>query len=179
MMNYANLVTVLRLILAPICVVLMVFGCSTQATIVFVIAAMTDGLDGYIAREFKQATELGKKLDPIADKVLVLSASITLLLLSYSLELGVIMLLLFVRELLVTYLRVRYPSLPGLAVSMIAKWKTVLQMTGLSVLIVSLDYPFYTSFGLLVMNISLVLSWWSFRNYVKNIREHLTISATS
>lgn len=81
-MNLANKLTIIRIILIPIFVVLLSLKVSYGiyvATGVFIIAALTDKLDGYIARSRNQITTFGKFLDPLADKLLVSSALISLL----------------------------------------------------------------------------------------------------
>lgn len=73
-----NLLTFLRMALIPVFASLLFYGYSTIALIVFVIAGVSDGVDGYIARRFKQESELGTILDPIADKLLMTVAFIIL-----------------------------------------------------------------------------------------------------
>jgi CDP-diacylglycerol--glycerol-3-phosphate 3-phosphatidyltransferase len=81
-LNLPNFITLLRILLIPVFVLLFFTPTpdrSLSAAVVFVVAAITDLLDGYIARRTGQVTKLGKLLDPIADKLLVLSALILLL----------------------------------------------------------------------------------------------------
>lgn len=77
-MNLANKVTILRILLIPFFIAAIVYSKLELALVIFIVAAVTDGVDGYIARAAKQKTELGKILDPIADKLLILSAFICL-----------------------------------------------------------------------------------------------------
>ncbi len=89
-MTFATKLTVLRLLLVPVFAFLAIFyGLSTKAGVpnetmrwtafwVFVTAAATDGIDGWIARHFDQKSDLGKFLDPLADKALVVSAVLIL-----------------------------------------------------------------------------------------------------
>ena len=174
--NIALMITWLRIGMAPACFVLLLSGFPLWAVVLFAVASFSDGLDGYLARKYDLVTEFGKRLDPIADKVLVLLVSCALLYLSYSFELALVIVLLSVRELLVSYLRSRFSHVTGLAVSHLAKWKTTMQMIALSVLMLALKWPVFSSYGLFLLQISLVLSWLSFRSYAKNVREHLTIS---
>jgi len=78
--NIPNALSALRIVLSPI-LILMVFLHSSilSIVIVFAIAALTDALDGYIARHFNQKTELGRKLDMFADRILMISAIIGVL----------------------------------------------------------------------------------------------------
>jgi CDP-diacylglycerol--glycerol-3-phosphate 3-phosphatidyltransferase len=80
-MNLANKLTILRIILVPIFLIFiaikMPYG-TIIATLVFIIAALTDKLDGYIARSRNQITRFGKLMDPLADKLLVTAALVSL-----------------------------------------------------------------------------------------------------
>lgn len=73
-----NLLTFLRMALIPVFASLLFYGYSGWALIVFLIAGVSDGIDGFIARRFKQQSELGTILDPIADKLLMTVAFIVL-----------------------------------------------------------------------------------------------------
>ena len=85
-MNLANKLTILRILLVPVMVIIPflnikgeVFGIPITyiiVDIIFIIAALTDKLDGYIARSRNQITTFGKFLDPIADKIVVITARI-------------------------------------------------------------------------------------------------------
>jgi cardiolipin synthase len=77
-MNIPNLITLLRIILVPIVVILLIQGLFFKAMVIFVIAALSDALDGFLARFMRQQTELGAYLDPIADKALLASSFVTL-----------------------------------------------------------------------------------------------------
>ena len=87
-MNLANKLTIFRIILVPIMVIIPFLGINGEIfnipltwiiiDLIFIIASITDKLDGYIARSRNQITTFGKFLDPIADKILVLAAMIML-----------------------------------------------------------------------------------------------------
>jgi cardiolipin synthase len=77
-MNIPNLLTLLRVILVPIVVIFLIQGSFGKAMIAFVTAALTDALDGFLARTLGQQTALGAYLDPIADKALLASSFVTL-----------------------------------------------------------------------------------------------------
>ncbi|HEY3347846.1 MAG TPA: CDP-alcohol phosphatidyltransferase family protein [Nitrospirota bacterium] len=77
-MNLPNILTVLRIVLTPVFLVLLLEGYRGAAVSVFVAAALTDALDGAIARFTKKKPDIGVFLDPIADKFLVLTAFIAL-----------------------------------------------------------------------------------------------------
>ena len=87
-MNLANKLTIFRVILVPIMVIIPLLGIPGEflgipisfiiVDLIFIIASLTDKLDGYIARSRNQITTFGKFLDPLADKILVLSALVML-----------------------------------------------------------------------------------------------------
>jgi len=77
-MNIPNLLTLFRILLVPLFVIFLIYGHTFYAFLTFVLAGITDALDGMIARIFNQKTLLGAYLDPIADKLL-LSASYIML----------------------------------------------------------------------------------------------------
>jgi len=73
-----NLLTFLRMALIPLFASLLVYGHSDWALAVFIIAGVSDGIDGFVARRFNQESELGTILDPIADKLLMTTAFVIL-----------------------------------------------------------------------------------------------------
>ena len=77
-MTLANQLTVFRIALIPVFVLLLVYDARVYALIVFVVTCISDSLDGYIARSWQQQTTLGAVLDPIADKLLMVTTFITL-----------------------------------------------------------------------------------------------------
>ncbi len=81
MMSLPNYITILRVVLIPFFIDFMVYGYFRAALIVFIVAGLTDALDGMAARLMKSRTELGAFLDPMADKLLIVSAFVTLALL--------------------------------------------------------------------------------------------------
>ena len=78
MLTYANQLTILRMIFVPCFVLLLIYGHPAAATLVFVLAGITDALDGLLARKLQQKTVLGSFLDPMADKLLLTAAFVTL-----------------------------------------------------------------------------------------------------
>lgn len=77
-----NIITIIRILLTPLFVILLLRDLYTMALIVFALAGISDGLDGFIARYFNQRTPLGAWLDPMADKLLLVSAFVALAILS-------------------------------------------------------------------------------------------------
>lgn len=77
-MNIPNFITLIRILLIPVLVIFLMEGRMGLALLTFVIASLSDALDGFIARLFKQKTHLGAFIDPIADKLLLTTSYITL-----------------------------------------------------------------------------------------------------
>jgi len=134
--NLPNILTMLRVLAIPLFMWL-VFASDDPSAIqtalfLFAAAAFTDWLDGYLARKWKVVSDFGKIMDPLADKLLVLSAlaGITWKL-PFRLNMAIFFIIL-VRELLITILREVYKS-RGIIVpaDKLGKLKTVMQMTGL------------------------------------------------
>ncbi|SES77623.1 CDP-diacylglycerol--glycerol-3-phosphate 3-phosphatidyltransferase [Anaerobranca gottschalkii] len=150
-MNLANKITLARIFLAPIFIVLIVvripFG-QLIAAAFFIIAASTDGLDGYIARKHKQVTNFGKFLDPLADKLLISAALFALV---WMKEISpLIAFIILSREFAVTGLRVIAAG-EGIVISA-SKWgklKTISQIVAISAitihagLLTEIDIPLF------------------------------------
>ncbi|MGC5616158.1 CDP-diacylglycerol--glycerol-3-phosphate 3-phosphatidyltransferase [Georgenia sp. Z1491] len=159
--NIANILTMLRIVLVPVFVVLFLLDGDAMrwaAAAVFVVAAITDKLDGYLARSRNLVTDFGKLADPIADKTLVGAA---LVLLSWAGELPwVITIVILVRELAVTVLRdvmrrreVVMPASQG------GKLKTVLQLVFISVMLVPWATFLSERVSDVLLWIALVIAW--------------------
>jgi len=139
--NLANLLTISRILAIP--VVIATFYVSGDAArwfccALFSAAGFTDWLDGHVARRWEQQSELGRFLDPIADKLLV-SATLFMLTATGRLSGYAILpaLVILCREILVSGLREYLAGLSvGVPVSRLAKWKTAIQMVAIGVLIV-------------------------------------------
>lgn len=81
MKNLPNLITLVRILIIPIFIILLVYGHNFYALYLFILAGLSDALDGFIARTWNLKTRLGTYLDPTADKLLLVSSFITLALL--------------------------------------------------------------------------------------------------
>lgn len=139
-MNLPNKITIFRIFLVPVLMVLLLVPMITYrfffALFVFVIAAWTDHLDGRLARKLDLVTDFGKFLDPLADKMLVMSAFICFVDLKLVSAVPVIIILL--REFLVTSLRlVAMNSGQVIAANIFGKAKTVSQIIAITVILVS------------------------------------------
>jgi CDP-diacylglycerol--glycerol-3-phosphate 3-phosphatidyltransferase len=136
-LNVPNVITLVRILLIPVFVMLFFTPTadrSLTAAVVFVIAAVTDLLDGYIARRTGQVTKLGKLLDPIADKLLVLSALI--LLVNVDRVSALIAILVVAREVAVTGIRAIAAGEGMIIVAeTTGKYKMALQVVAITMLI--------------------------------------------
>ena len=195
-MNLANKLTIFRIILVPLMIIVTFFnwpgeflGIPTVAWIlnlIFIIASITDKLDGYIARSRNQVTTFGKFLDPIADKVLVITAMIILV------EMGRlpawIPTIIVFREFIVSGYRLIAVENGGkvIAASIWGKLKTVTQM--IAIIIAFMDnnafgavfsgeltgFPFVINiFTTLMMSVCVVATIFSGWDYIKNGKELL------
>ncbi|MDH4100298.1 MAG: CDP-alcohol phosphatidyltransferase family protein, partial [Nitrospirota bacterium] len=77
-MNLPNLITILRIALIPFFIIAVMYGYQYYAIGIFLVAALTDALDGFIARTFNMQTQVGTWLDPIADKLLLISSIVVM-----------------------------------------------------------------------------------------------------
>ena len=137
-MNLANKLTMLRIILVPIFLIFIVvkgipYG-SIIATLIFIIASLTDQLDGYIARSRNEITNFGKFMDPLADKLLVTAALISLV--EFNLIPGWATVVIIAREFAVSGLRTLAASEGKvIAASWWGKIKTVTQIIAILLLL--------------------------------------------
>ena len=137
-MNLPNILSISRAVCIPVTVVLLYTGdpaCRIAAGIVFVIACLTDFLDGKIARKYNLVTDFGKFIDPVADKLLVLTTMIMLVHLRMMDAWIVIVIL--CRELAVDGLRmVAVGQGKVIAAGPLGKWKTACQMVLITVMLI-------------------------------------------
>lgn len=141
-MNLANKLTLIRIILVPIFLVFIAYQGlpygSVIATLIFIIASVTDQLDGYIARSRNQVTNFGKFMDPLADKLLVTAALISLVELQLVPAWAAIVII--AREFAVSGLRTIAAS-EGLVIA--ASWwgkiKTVIQIIAIVLLLLQVN----------------------------------------
>jgi CDP-diacylglycerol--glycerol-3-phosphate 3-phosphatidyltransferase len=170
--NLPNFITLTRILLIPVFVVLFATPTpnrSLTAALVFVVAAVTDLLDGYLARRNGQVTTLGKLLDPIADKLLVLSALI--LLVNIDRVSALVAILIIAREVAVTGVRaIAAGEGMVIAAETTGKYKMALQVVAIVMLI--LEDTFLSDLGnlhlagIVTLYLSLVFGYVSGGQYV-------------
>jgi CDP-diacylglycerol---glycerol-3-phosphate 3-phosphatidyltransferase len=180
--NVPNVLTLLRIVAVPVLVVALLDETpdgDVIAAIVFALAAFTDGLDGYIARRRQQITTFGKLMDPLADKLLVIAALISLV--SLNRLAAWIAMVIIARELAVTGLR----SLAAergvvIAASWLGKLKTALQVAAVFALIAFDPSPTWVDVLLYIAVAVTVISGADyFFGLRKRIEEHQAASATA
>jgi CDP-diacylglycerol--glycerol-3-phosphate 3-phosphatidyltransferase len=187
--NLPNRLTLVRMLMIPVVVLTLYFSQNTPEALlpyqgylghiacwIFVIASITDFLDGYIARKRNIVTVFGSFLDPIADKFLIVSALIMLMALERVHPVVVIILVL--REMYMTSLRLLALSEDvDVPVSRIGKWKTASQMVAMPMLMINeqfigMNLPVV---GTLLIYVSALLSVWSALRYsismIRKLRE--------
>ncbi len=177
-MNTPNMLTLLRVILIPFYMWAMLSGAYTVAIIIFAVASLTDQLDGYLARKNNQVTTFGKLMDPLADKILTISALVCLLGIGAAYINSWVAMIIIARELIVTGIRqLAMGENKVIAASKWGKAKTVSQMVALIAVMVDLVYPlsignFHTTFWLVL--IAVVLTVYSGVDYVVKNRSMIT-----
>ncbi|MDR2341748.1 MAG: CDP-diacylglycerol--glycerol-3-phosphate 3-phosphatidyltransferase [Campylobacteraceae bacterium] len=174
-LNLPNILASLRVIIAPILFLLLLIDRNNlifkdihyswidfAAALLFVVAAVTDFFDGYIARAWNQKTVIGGILDPLADKMLILASFLGLILLGRANPWAVYIIL--VREFFITGLRVAAASEgKEVAASMSGKVKTVFQMIAIGFLIMN-----WSPLAEILLWFSVILTLYSGFEYVVN-----------
>lgn len=169
-MNLPNKLTVLRVIMVPFFVFFMltdVGGAANKwiALVLFIVASLTDMLDGKIARKYNLVTNFGKFMDPLADKLLVCSAMICLIP-SGKLPTAVVIVII-AREFIISGFRlIASDNGVVIAASYWGKFKTTFQMLMVIVLILNIQMPFFQILGTILTYVALVLTVVSLVDYI-------------
>jgi CDP-diacylglycerol--glycerol-3-phosphate 3-phosphatidyltransferase len=186
-LNLPNMLTILRMAMIPIFVALIHEATplsSLLAGSVFALAALTDVVDGFLARRWNMITVIGKLLDPLADKLIVAAALVMMT--SLGRIPAWIVIVLLSREFLVSGLRQIAVS-EGLVIAagQEGKWKTSLQLSGIVALCVYYTHPInllfgvydvnFNTIGLVLIFMSMLFSLWSaavyFRAFIAKLSE--------
>lgn len=180
-MNIPNSLTLSRLLaIPPLMVLLMVRfpGHDQLAAALFIVFSLTDTLDGQIARRRGTVSDFGKFLDPLADKLFVLSVLIVLV--QEGLVAAWVVVVIFSRELIITILR----SVAGaqgrvIPAAPLGKTKTVMQMGAVTLLILQRPYPIVVPAADLVVGLAIVFTIWSGLDYLWRFRYLISSRAPS
>ena len=176
--NIPNFLTILRIVLIPSIIVCIEVGNEKYywiALFLYVTACFSDFFDGYLARKFDIESNFGRFLDPIADKILVVS--ILIILIANNLIIGVFVypaLVIILREIIVSGLRDFFlHSTKTLLVTNLAKWKTLIQMSSLGFLMIYENFGtnfilYFGNFGLTIASIFTIYTGYVyFKNNLK------------
>ncbi len=166
-MNLPNYITLLRVILIPFFINFMIYGYYREALLVFIAACITDALDGLIARLTRQKTELGAFLDPMADKLLILSAFVTLVLLG-KLPVWLVIIVISRDAILTMGSIIIYFTTRSLKIepSFIGKATTVMQLFVVTASLILMSYPFETTFMPVLQGVTAAVTLGSGVQYV-------------
>ena len=178
-LNVPNVITLSRIIMIPFIVAIFYFpddmvsfsAKNVVATVIFVFAAVTDWLDGYLARRLNQTSAFGAFLDPVADKLFVVGALIILLFLGRVDPL--VALIIIGREIAISALRewmAKVGQAKSVAVAFIGKLKTVVQMVAIPLLLYSdwlFDLVDCQWLGTILINVAAVLTVASMLYYLR------------
>jgi CDP-diacylglycerol--glycerol-3-phosphate 3-phosphatidyltransferase len=172
--NLPNLLTLVRIFLVPLFIAALVQhkdrivwdSRMLIALLIFLAAAFTDLLDGYLARRWKQITTVGMLLDPIADKLLISAALVSLV--EMRLLPGWMVILIISREFAVSGLR-SIAAAEGytIAAGDAGKWKMVFQVIGVALVMLSVRWPALRSFAMTAMWAVVIFGVWSAADYLR------------
>ena len=180
-LNTPNLLTLFRMAVIPVVVVLYFMPIAgVYVTAVFLLAGLTDWLDGYLARRLEQTSQFGEFLDPVADKLVV--ATVLVLLVSdgdvlarvVSQKLFIVAVVVIIgREIAVSALRewvAQSGARAGMAVSTLGKVKTTVQIIAIALLLYSQDLVRFPRLlvGELMLYVASALTIWSMAGYLKS-----------
>lgn len=170
-LNVPNLLSLSRILSVPVFIILMLEPSPVRALvagIVFSLASATDWLDGYLARKWGQVTKVGKLLDPIADKILIMAALVTLVEIRSEVVHSWMAIVIIGREFAVTGLRAIAAS-DGIVIpaETVGKYKVGAQITAVLSLLLDyyLDKGWLTDLGRIALWIAMVLAVYSAIQY--------------
>ena len=185
--NIPNLLTYARIVAVPIIVLCFFVEGRLQSSDfarwagfwIFVVASITDYLDGYLARIWNQTSNIGRMLDPIADKLLV-AAVLLLLAADQTIAGGSLWaaITILCREILVSGLREYLAALKvSVPVTRIAKWKTAIQMIAIAFLLAGPAgdkiMPYITELGIVLLWVAALLTFYTGYDYFRAGLKHL------
>lgn len=187
--NLPNMLTYARIVAVPLVALCFFLEGRLQssdfarwtALIIFILASVTDYFDGYLARAWQQTSNIGRMLDPIADKLLVatclllLAADTDRTIAGWSLWAAIIILC---REILVSGLREYLAALKvSVPVSQLAKWKTAIQMIAIAFLLLGPAgdkiVPYWTQIGITLLWVSALVTLYTGYDYFRAGAKHI------
>ena len=169
-MNLPNKLTILRTLMIPVFLFFLLTDCAGDyskwiAVVVFILASLTDFLDGHIARKYNLVTNFGKFMDPLADKLLVCSAMIALV--GMHRLSSIVAIIIIAREFIISGFRlIASDNGVVIAASYWGKFKTTFQMLMVIVLILNIQMPFFQILGVILTYVALILTVVSLIDYI-------------
>ncbi|MDU8925374.1 CDP-diacylglycerol--glycerol-3-phosphate 3-phosphatidyltransferase [Pasteurellaceae bacterium LIM206] len=176
--NIPTFLTMFRVVLIPFFVITFYLPFDRSpflTTVIFLIASVTDWLDGYLARKWKQTTRFGAFLDPVADKVIVATALVLIVEYYHAFWITLPAIVMIAREIIISALRewmAEIGSRTTVAVSWIGKVKTTAQMLALGCLLWRLA-PWMEYLGIALLYVAAALTVWSMLRYLNAAKGHL------
>jgi len=190
--NLPNMLTYARILAVPVVVLCFFVEGDLRSTefarwsafVIFIVASVTDYLDGYLARAWQQTSNIGRMLDPIADKLLVATCLLLLAadsdrqsagIAGWSLWAAIIILC---REILVSGLREYLAALKvSVPVSQLAKWKTAIQMVAIAMLLLGPAgdklMPYWSQIGIILLWIAAIVTLYTGYDYFRAGAKHI------
>lgn len=172
-MSIPNLITCVRVFLIPVLVVVFYLPYDWHymlASGIFIVASISDWLDGYLARKWNQFTPFGAFFDPVADKLLVAIALVLLVEDFANIWLTIPAMVILAREIIISALREWMAEIgkrTSVAVSYIGKVKTALQMIAIIILLMDAPGSLASQVGLVMLYTAAILTLWSMMVYLK------------
>jgi CDP-diacylglycerol--glycerol-3-phosphate 3-phosphatidyltransferase len=174
-LNLPTYLTLLRIVLIPVLVILFYLpweGAHVASALVFMVAGLTDWLDGYLARKLGLTTRFGAFLDPVADKLIVAVTLVLIVQADPSPVVAISAAVIIGREITIASLREWMAEIgqrKKVAVSNLGKWKTTAQMASIFLLLLGMDVwkESLQNFGQFLLLVSAVLTLWSMVLYLR------------
>ena len=169
-MNLPNKLTILRTLMIPVFLFFLLTDCAGDyskwiAVVVFILASLTDFLDGHIARKYNLVTNFGKFMDPLADKLLVCSAMIALV--GMHRLSSIVAIIIIAREFIISGFRlIAADNGVVIAASYWGKFKTTFQMIMIILLVLDLPFKYMNIINMAVVYIALALTVISLIDYI-------------
>jgi len=180
-LNIPNILTIARIVLIPVFLLVAYwppaigveghtgsFSRHVLLTSIFVLAAITDWFDGYLARALNQTSAFGRFLDPVADKLMVAAALVVLVQWKPTIIMAFAGIVIISREITVSALRewmAEFGARTSVAVSTVGKYKTAFQMIAISVFL--LNWQPLDTFAYILLYTAVILTLWSMFIYLK------------
>ena len=184
MWNLPNILTLVRIALIPLFIVVYYLPWEWShfaSAAIFGIAALTDWVDGFLARKLDQVTAFGAFLDPVADKLIVVAAIVLLLEVHSTPWFALPAIVIIGREIVISALREWMANLgvgDNVAVSMLGKIKTWVQMVAVALLLLAKpEQQWLMQIGFIAIYMAALMTIWSMIQYLRLAWPHLSVDA--